>query len=293
MARKRPEDEFPFNEIVRVSLSEISPESGINVRRTGIEENVELVKSSIQAHGYWPDAPVALRPHPDPQSAYAYESVTGQCRMKASFALNLKEIPAIIVDLDDDAALKRSFMENSKRGALSFPDCTYWVERKYNELMTQGMTSQEAFEQTAAFWDLTVPKAEQYFTLHSLPSELKEMVERKELPQNAALAIVESCRNQFDIEQGEEAMKERAEWFCAQDREQRKLARKAMRASGHNASLEDVSRKFEELTSRDQSTIPVTLPAESKEKLIQYGQDRGIYEPAAIISNIVAQTLRD
>ena len=57
-----------MNEIVQVKLSEIDPESAVNVRLIGIEESVAEVKSSIEKYGYWPESPIILRPHPDPQS---------------------------------------------------------------------------------------------------------------------------------------------------------------------------------------------------------------------------------
>ncbi|MCS1410866.1 MAG: Chromosome-partitioning protein Spo0J [Verrucomicrobia subdivision 3 bacterium] len=292
MPKKSPDKEFPFNTIVSVPLNEIDQESSINVRRTGIEENVELIKSSIESRGYLPEFPVSLRPHPDPQSKYAYENVQGQCRMKAAFALKLTEIPAVIVDLDNDAALQHSFMENSKRTELSFPDYTYWVERKYNEFMKQGMTSDEAFKKTAAFWDLKVKKAEEYFALHALPDEVKEMVDHKELPQNAAMTIVKSCRNSFDKAKEQQDMKDRAKWFCEQDRGRRQDARKAIRDCGSNASLEDVEQKFEKLASEGRSKIAVLVPAESMDELMEYGKERGLYEPEAIIGYMVAEALK-
>jgi ParB/RepB/Spo0J family partition protein len=88
--------------IKRIQLTEIDPESSINVRRTGVSENVERVKKSIETHGYWGDQPITLRPHPDESAQYKYEYVTGQCRFKASLDLGLDAIPAFIVELDDD-----------------------------------------------------------------------------------------------------------------------------------------------------------------------------------------------
>ena len=44
MPRKSESEEHPMNEIVKVKLSEIDPESTVNVRRTGIEKSVEVVQ---------------------------------------------------------------------------------------------------------------------------------------------------------------------------------------------------------------------------------------------------------
>ena len=48
-----------------IDVTVIDPDSTINVRRQGVEENVEKVKASIQQHGYWPDQPIIVRPHPN------------------------------------------------------------------------------------------------------------------------------------------------------------------------------------------------------------------------------------
>ena len=105
-----------MNTVQMIDLTAIDPDSTINVRRQGVEENVEKVKASIQQHGYWPDQPIIVRPHPDSNSTYDYQNVTGQCRLKACLALGLEEIPAFIDELDDNEAIQRSWLENEIRG---------------------------------------------------------------------------------------------------------------------------------------------------------------------------------
>jgi hypothetical protein len=41
--------------VQNLKVNLIDPDSEINVRRQGVEQNVEEVKASIQQHGYWPD----------------------------------------------------------------------------------------------------------------------------------------------------------------------------------------------------------------------------------------------
>lgn len=103
-----------------IDVNRIDPNSTINVRRQGVEENVEKVKASIQQHGYWPDQPIIVRPHPDSGSTYDYQNVTGQCRLKACLALELEEIPAFVLELNDDEAIQRSWLENEARGDLTY-----------------------------------------------------------------------------------------------------------------------------------------------------------------------------
>ena len=106
--------------VQQVKLIQIDPDSSINVRRQGIEDNVDKVKVSIRQHGYWPDMPIVVRPHPNVSSGYDYEHVTGQCRFKACLELGLEEIPAFVFDLSDEQAIQRSWLENEARGALTY-----------------------------------------------------------------------------------------------------------------------------------------------------------------------------
>ena len=75
-----------MNAIQTIDVNHIDPDSTINVRRRGVEENVEKVKTSIQRHGYWPDQPIIVRPHPDSTSKYDYQNVTGPMQVKGMFS---------------------------------------------------------------------------------------------------------------------------------------------------------------------------------------------------------------
>ena len=267
MPRKSESEEHPMNKIVQVKLSEIDPKSKVNVRRTGIEESVEVVKSSIEKNGYWPEFPIVLRPHPDLQSEFTYENVSGQCRAEAcrqleiEGKLGLKEIPAVIADLDDNAALKRSFDENDKSTPLSPSDYTRIVEGKFNEFRDQGCTSEEAFKKTKEFWNISsVAKAKRYFRFASLPESLKKKVNQGTLPEDAADAIVKSSDSIADEEEKKKAMEAKAEWFGKQEKNDQKDAKKAIRESGSNATPEELEKKMEELGSSGK-----TLKVELKE----------------------------
>ena len=146
-----------MNTFQNIDVNHIDPDSTINVRRQGVEENVEKVKASIQQHGYWPDQPIIVRPHPDSNSKYEYQNVTGQCRLKACLALGLTEIPALIFELDDNEAIQRSWLENEVRGDLTYSDRAYWAERIYKRYSGEGHTAQEALELAAKYLGKEVP----------------------------------------------------------------------------------------------------------------------------------------
>lgn len=81
--------------IQTINVNRIDPDSTINVRRQGGKENVQKVKESIQQHGYWPDQPIIVCPHPDPKSEYDYQNVTGQCRLKAKLLYLVESAGAV------------------------------------------------------------------------------------------------------------------------------------------------------------------------------------------------------
>ena len=282
-----------MNEIVKVKLSEIDPKSTVNVRRTGIEESVEVVKSSSEKNGYWPEFPVVLRPHPDPQSKFAYENVSGQCRMKASLAVGLEEVPSIIVDLNDDEALQRSLSEGDKRTPLSFSDYTYWVEKKFNEFKQQGCTDGEAYKKTAEFWDIPTTKAKDYYYLGDLPESVKKSVGNKSLSTPIAKAILKSSGGIADEEEKKKAMEAKADWISKIEKKEKTIAKKAMMDLGSNATPEDLDKKMEELGSSGK-TLKVELEEGNEPKLKSWGSDRRLPNktPLSVIaSQLINETL--
>ena len=303
MPRKSESEEHPMNEIVKVKLSEIDPESTVNVRRDekNIKESIERVKSSIEEKGYWPEFPIVLRPHPDLQSKFAYENVSGQCRMKASLDCGLKEIPAFVVDLSDDEALQRSLGEGDKRTPLLFSDYTYWVEKKYDEFRRQGCNAKEAFEKTATFWNISVDRARKYHSMGNLPASVKKKVDEKILSQKVAKAIADSSRGFFDDDpqEAEKIMEEKAEAYLEQDEDQRKDFEEVMKKSGHKATIEEIEKKVEKQANDAKSGINnvvinnIVLPAKVKTRMMQWGKKRGLHNssPSDIAGNLIVEAL--
>lgn len=291
MPRKSESEEHPMNKIVQVKLSKIDPKSTVNVRRheENIKESIELVKSSIEKYGYWPEFPIVLRPHPEPQSEFAYENVSGQCRMKASLALgNLEEIPAIIVDLNDDEALQRSLGEGDKRTPLKFSDYTYWVEKKHNEFRAQGCTAGEAYKKTAKFWNISVHKAREYFRYGSLPESVKKKVDEGSLPQKTAKAIVDSSSG-FGDQEAEKIMEEKAEAYLNRGKDQRKKFEAVMKDSGNKTNVEEIEVKMEEQA--NDVEIEITIPSDIKPRVMQWGAKRGLSDLKSIVGNMIVEAL--
>ncbi len=277
--------------VQNVKISDIDPDSTINVRRQGVEENVEKVKASIQQHGYWPDMPIVVRPHPVSGSQYEYEHVTGQCRFKACLSLGLEEIPAFIFDLSDEEAIQRSWLENEARGDLTYSDRAYWTERIYKKYSGDGYTAHEALQRAADYLGVTTQTVMRYYTLVALPEELQRMVDQGILSSGNAVTIV---RNTFDAaryDQSQEAMRERASWLLGLDRDSREHAIKAIQDMGHSASIADLNKHVIEKVAEASRVIEYAIPSELHGRLLEWGRLRGLDGESTIVGHMIADVL--
>ena len=278
--------------IQTIDINRIDPDSTINVRRQGVEENVQKVKESIQQHGYWPDQPIIVRPHPDSKSKYDYQNVTGQCRLKACLELGLEEIPAFILKLNDDEAIQRSWLENEIRGDLTYSDRAYWVERIYKRYNGEGYTSQEALELAAKYLGVTIPTVMRYYTLSVLPDDLKQEVDKGILSTQIAVAIVRNTYDGAHFKQSQEAMRARVSWILGLDRDTRGHAVKAIEQLGHKASIAHLSANVAKRRKEAQRVVEYAIPTELYDDLLQWGRDRNLDDEQDIIGHMVAETLR-
>lgn len=275
-----------------IDINRIDPDSTINVRRQGVDENVEKVKASIQQHGYWPDQPIIIRPHPDSHAEYDYQNVTGQCRLKACLALGLKEIPAFILELDDNEAIQRSWLENEVRGDLSASDKAYWTERIYKQYEGNGYTQDEAMKLASKYLGVEVPTIQKYYRLVYLPKTVMEMVNSKVLTETAADAIATNTIDPHNIGRSQQAMEERASWFLGLGRDDRKHAIEAIKQSGTKASIADLNANLKKRREESRRVVEYAIPTELYDDLLQWGLDRGLDNEQVIIGHMVAEALK-
>ena len=278
--------------VQNIEIGSIDPQSTINVRRQGVDENVEKVKSSIQAHGYWPDMPIVVRPHPDASSHFAYEHVTGQCRFRACLDLGLDTIPAFVFDLTDDEAIQRSWLENEARGDLTFSDRAYWTERIYKRFNGEGYTGHEALEKAADYLGVGVQTVMRYYTLVALPDDLKEMVDQGVLASGHAVNIVRNTYDGARPEQSQDKMKERASWLLGLERDARDHAVKALQSLGHGASISELNKNVTDRLAEDKRVVQYAIPGELHSSLLDWGKSRGLEDESEIVGRMVFDTLR-
>lgn len=99
------------NGIVKIPLEKIIPKSD-QPRKDFNDEALKDLAKSIETNGVI--QPILLRKRDD-----KYEIIAGERRYRASQIAKLKEIPAIIVDADDEDAAKLALVENIQREDLN------------------------------------------------------------------------------------------------------------------------------------------------------------------------------
>lgn len=278
--------------VQNIQTGSIDPDSTVNVRLRGVNENVEKVKNSIEKFGYWPEYPIVVRPHPDPGSGYEYEHVTGQCRFKACLASGVAEIPAFVLDLSDDEAIQRSWGENEARGDLAFSDKSHWVEKIFKKYSGDGNTATEALDLAARYLGVSVQTAMNYYTLAVLPEDLKDMVDRGVLPTAVARNIVKNTYNAARVPESQQIMRERAGWYGDLNREHRKYAEDALKNCGHNDSVESLNVRIKDKVAASELVVEYKIPGELHSELLRWGKGRGLEKEHEIVAQMVVDAIK-
>ena len=204
----------------------------------------------------------------------------------------MEEIPAFILELNDDEAIQRSWLENHVREDLTYSDRSYWTERIYNRYSGEGHTAQEAIELAAKYLGTTVQTVIRYFRLSALPDDLKQMVDQQTLNLQIASAIVLNTYDASNFEASQEAMRQRASWILGLDRDSREHAVKALDELGHKASIADLTAHVQEKISESSRVVEYAIPSELYDELLQWGKSRGLEDESTIISHMVADVLK-
>ena len=275
-----------------IEVTSIDPNSSVNVRRLGIDENVEKVKASIAQHGYWAEHPIVVRPHPDSTSTYEFQHVTGQCRLKACLALGLERIPAVVLELNDDDAIQRSWSENEAKGDLSFADKAFWTEKIYKRFRDEGRSGEEALEVAAAFLAVTTNTVREYFRLSVLPDEVMTMVNQGLITSKQAQTIVTNTYDVSHAAESEQKMIDRAAWLQRHDNEGRKFAVEALNNLKHSATTDELGEYVREKVKESAREIQIIIPEDLHNELLKWGNQRGLIDTPTMISHMIADTLR-
>ena len=187
MAKK----EINSEEIQILPLSEIKlyEDAPFKVR---FDENMAELVESIKENGVL--VPAIARPHPEG----GVELLSGQRRLKACELAEIKEIPVIVKDLDDDAAIILLVDSNLHREDILPSEKAFAYQMKLEALTRQGkrtdLTSRQIGEKLSV--DTVSENSadssrsiHRYIRLTNLIDPILEMVDNKQIAFNAAVEL--------------------------------------------------------------------------------------------------------
>lgn len=158
-----------------IPVSEIRP-NPYQPRKIFNKEALEELSLSIQQHGVF--TPILVK-----KSISGYELITGERRWRASKMANLEEIPAIVVDFDDQQMMEVALLENVQREDLNVIE----EAKAYEQLILRLNYTQEQLAHR-------IGKSREHITntlrLLRLPEEVQEKVTSKQLSMGHARALL-------------------------------------------------------------------------------------------------------
>ena len=146
-------------------------------RRDFNNEALEELASSIRAQGLM--QPVVVRPVPGGR----YEIIAGERRWRAAQMAGLQDIPAIVRDVPDEAAIAMALIENIQREDLNAIEEATALQRLQQEF---GLTH-EAIADAVGKSRTTVTNI---MRLLSLPADVRQHLERKALEMGHGRALL-------------------------------------------------------------------------------------------------------
>ena len=170
----KKEEDDSGEKVVYIKLSDIKPNSA-QPRKEFNEEALEDLASSILQYGVI--QPVLVRP-----ASKGYELVAGERRWRAARKAGLKQIPAIVRQLDDRQNAFYALIENMQREDLNSIEEAEGIQ----EIMSEyGLNQEEA----AKLIGKSRPYIANSLRLLKLPEEIRNMVADRTLSAGHARAI--------------------------------------------------------------------------------------------------------
>jgi ParB family chromosome partitioning protein len=143
-------------------------------------ESLQELADSISAQGVV--QPIVVRPL-EGGSPERYEIIAGERRWRAAQLAGLEEIPAVIRDVPDEAAVAMALIENIQREDLNPLEEARALERLVDEF---GMTHQQAAEAVGR----SRAAVSNLLRLLDLSDTVKKMVETRDLEMGHARALL-------------------------------------------------------------------------------------------------------
>ena len=179
--------------VVYIKLNDIKPNAS-QPRKTFNEEALADLADSIREHGVI--QPILLRP-----AKKGYELVAGERRWRAARLAGLKEVPAIVRDLDERTNAFYALIENMQREDLNAIEEAEGIKEIIDKY---GLTQEE----TSKVVGKSRPYISNALRLLTLPEEVKELVNNGKLSQGHARAVAGLAGEKLQIEAAQKAAAE-------------------------------------------------------------------------------------
>ena len=167
--------EVESQEQSKIPVDEIRP-NPYQPRKVFNEDALKELSSSIKQHGVF--TPILVK-----KSIQGYDLIAGERRLRASKLAGLKDIPAIIVDFDDQEMMEIALLENIQREDLNVIE----EAKAYEKLIQRLNYTQEQLAHR-------VGKSREHITnllrLLKLPEDVQEYVVNKQLSMGHVRALL-------------------------------------------------------------------------------------------------------
>ena len=164
-----------MRQAVQIALSSIRP-NAYQPRSRFASDELQTLTDSIRREGVL--MPILLRPKGE-----GYELIAGERRWRAAQAAGLREIPAVVRDVDDLQALELAIIENEQRDDLTAIESA----RAYHKMIDEfGCTQQQVAEKIG----VSRVQVSNLIRLLQLPDRIQNMIENRELSMGQARPLV-------------------------------------------------------------------------------------------------------
>src|ERR1700724_3675948 len=157
-------------------------------------ETLSELADSIKSQGLVQPILVRPLPHRNPGESQRYEIIAGERRWRAAQMAGLSDIPAIIRDVPDEAAVSMALIENIQREDLNPLEEARALSRLIEEF---GLTHQAAAEAVGR----SRAAVSNLVRLMELADEVKELLETRQIEMGHARALLglTSRRQQIEV----------------------------------------------------------------------------------------------
>lgn len=181
----RPEKREDVKNITYVGIDSVRPnpyQPRKQFNKTALEELCESIKQ------YGVLQPINVRKI----TSNSYELVAGERRLRAATMAGLKEIPAIVVNIDDNDSAVIALIENLQREDLSYME----EAEGYNNLITEHHFTQEELAQKIGKSQSTIANK---IRLLKLPPLVKKILSDNNLTERHARALLKLHDEQLQL----------------------------------------------------------------------------------------------